>query len=120
PFIHTVSEFGSNVAGGAGVAGPTQFMISIPCPTSINGVQGKLLTAFLKFKRVAGIVTIDNVRLMDSDIVVGAWPPPIVPLPPVGADYVATFQLNPNVSIVSGLALYFRVVELPGDMEILG
>ena len=118
--MHNISEFGSHIFGPSGAVGPTQFTISIPCPTNVNGVQGKLLTAYLKFR--AGpppIATIDNVRLMDGDIVVQTWPA-VLPTATPGADYIATFQIHQNVTIMGGIALYFRVVELPGPVEILG
>ena len=122
-----INEFGSTIIGFSGnvPTEPINFSIIIPCPVNINGVQGKLLTAFLKYRHVGGnppfAPVIRDVRLLDGDSEVGVWLPPI-PMPPLGADHVERFQLHRNVTINCGLALTFRVVDLfaPAMVEIIG
>jgi len=123
PVALELNEFGSTVAGPSGPGGPANLGIRIPCPVSINGVQGKLLTAFLKY-RVAGppppAPILNNVTLMDGDTQVQVWLPPL-PIPPPGADHVAVFEVRQNVTITSGLALCFHVAQVGGiRVEIIG
>ena len=117
-----VNEYGATIVGGAVGPSPVNLSLTIPCPVSINGVQGKVLNGFLKYRHMApGPVAIIDVRLMDGDTEIALWPGPLA-MPPSGADHVEKFQLQSSVAITCGLALTFRVDELPGaaKLEIIG
>ena len=111
-------DFGTRAT--AGSPPPHLVRIAVPCPTRINGVEGKAHHAYLKY-RAYGPGNIMIVRLMDGVNLVETWPPPTFPPHVPGAVTQLSLPVQPTVNIESGLALSIELFLPAGStVDIIG